>query len=234
MQARRYFSGPAAVIGWGVVAIVLELVLLALWFGARDAYVGLGVEDAVGENLTALFYAVAGVLIWLNSVRLVRSGKSSWLGQTWPFLLGALFVVIAGEEISWGQRFLGFSTPESMKAENLQSEFNFHNLQAFDKGSAVLNQHTVLNVFALLYGVLIPWAYNFSTKARGLLDRFNFPVVPLSLTIFFVVGLVHGQTVAKWDPHWAHTEVKELIFAIGFLIFAASLPERERPPAAGD
>ena len=43
--------------------------------------------------------------------------------------LALVLVVIAMEEISWGQRLFGFATPETLAELNWQSEFNFHNVQ---------------------------------------------------------------------------------------------------------
>ena len=97
-----------------------------------------------------------------------------------------------------------------------------HNLRLFDRDIAVLSQHTALNLFALLMGVVFPLAYRFSPFARRWFERFNFPMVPLAFALFFVVGLVHGQTIQKLYPHWAHTEIKELVFSVGFLLFGIS------------
>ena len=36
-------------------------------------------------------------------------------------------IILAGEELSWGQHILGFAPPEPIRATNLQEEFNLHN-----------------------------------------------------------------------------------------------------------
>ena len=41
---------------------------------------------------------------------------------------GGVFCYVIMEEISWGQRIIGFSTPEFFKLHNLQGEANLHNL----------------------------------------------------------------------------------------------------------
>ena len=41
---------------------------------------------------------------------------------------GIVLLFIAGEEISWGQRIFGYSTPDWIVERNLQREFNLHNL----------------------------------------------------------------------------------------------------------
>jgi hypothetical protein len=47
-------------------------------------------------------------------------------------LLGAL------EEISWGQRQLGFATPQAIEALNQKSESNFHNMEGFPLHAAFI------------------------------------------------------------------------------------------------
>jgi hypothetical protein len=187
---------------------------------SRESYIWLGTEDALGENLTALFYGVAGVIIVISSIIYkVRSGLR-WYNIALPLLLALFFVFIAGEEISWGQRILGLSTPETLKEQNIQGEINIHNLEFFSEYAGLLNQHTALNCFALMFGVLIPLGYYFSCSIRKVLKRIHFPIVPMSLCMFFVVGLAHGQTLAKLQVHWSHTEVKELIFSLGILLYS--------------
>lgn len=219
--------------GWWAAAVVLILVLTGMWFFARDGYIALGTEDAVGENATALFYGVAAILLWIVAARRIARDRGAWKKQILTVLLGGFFFFIAGEEISWGQRLLGFEVPDTVRSHNVQSEFNFHNLQVFDRHRAIISQHAILNLFAVMMGVMIPLAYRYSPAGRRLLDRVGFPVVPLSLSGFFVLGLVHTKGIQKFEPHWAHTEVKELVFSIGFFLFAvlALIAAREREPA---
>ena len=54
------------------------------------------------------------------------------LGQGLFLLLIALALfALGGEEISWGQRLLGFQTPQAIKEINTQDEFTFHNSAGF-------------------------------------------------------------------------------------------------------
>lgn len=52
------------------------------------------------------------------------------IGRVWALMYGALAIgllLVAGEEISWGQRLFRIETPEWL-AENRQEEANLHNL----------------------------------------------------------------------------------------------------------
>jgi hypothetical protein len=67
-------------------------------------------------------------------------------------MLGVFCVFVAGEEISWGQRLLGFRPPNYFLEQNYQQEANLHNLL-----KNVLDTRFVVLAIALLYGVVAPF-----------------------------------------------------------------------------
>jgi hypothetical protein len=85
------------------------------------------------------------------------------------FLLVAVGAfVVAGEEISWGQRILGLATPAALAEINHQGETNIHNISALQR---------VFNVGELLvglygFGVPLLWA---NRAARDRLRRESSP-----------------------------------------------------------
>ncbi len=202
---------------WTVIALVVIGSMVLTYFVDMDAYIWLGTEDKPGEDMTAVFYFVAGVILLLHSWKQKKAG-STLLQQSLPILLGLFFVFIAAEEISWGQRIIGFGTPESMQSVNKQGEFNLHNFGIFDKKDALIDQHRALNLFVLFQGILLPLAYRFWPFARRTMNRINFPVVPLACVIFFVLSMGHLVLAKSLVRHWAHTEVRELMFSIGFFV----------------
>ena len=214
-------SRPSIIL-WSGVALVTWLGILALYFLSPDSYVWLGTEDKFGEDMTSVFYFGAGFLMLWRSGSQIRNKQTTTIRELVPVLIALFFIFVGGEEISWGQRLFGFETPEVIIDNNVQGESTLHNLSFFDRGGAVLNQHTILNLIALFMGVIIPISFNFSPPLRRLLSSMNFPAPPLAVTMWFIVGLVHGQTIAKAEPHWSHTEVKELIFAVGFFLYGWS------------
>ncbi len=216
-------NSRSSIIFWSAVAVASWATILALYFLAPDAYVWLGTEDKPGENMTSVFYFGAGLLLLWRSITLLRGGRTSLVREILPILVAAFFIFVGGEEISWGQRLFGFQTPESIVDNNVQGEMTLHNLTLFDRGGAVLNQHTALNLIALFMGVIVPFSYRFIPPLRKLMIRLNFPPVPLAVSMWFIVGLLHGQTIAKIAPHWSHTEIKELIFSFGFFLYAVAI-----------
>jgi len=216
---------------WTTVALLLLGGVALLWFVNQPAYIWLGTEDSWGENLTAVFYLIAGILLLAHVLHRSKSdfpGKQKLL----TVLLGLFFLWMAGEEISWGQRIFGFGTPDSMITANVQQEFNIHNLQPLSGPTAWIDPHRLFSIFMLFNGILLPLAYRFWWPARRLMNRISFPVVPLSCVGFFVMGLLHSPLVARPGYHWAHSEVQELIFSVGFLAGCLSIYQgRNRLPS---
>ena len=84
-------------------------------------------EDLVVEDITFVALFAASVLSVLLARRTHRDRQSAL--ATWFFVaLAAGLLVVAMEEISWGQWLFFFKTPGSWKAINRQGETNLHNL----------------------------------------------------------------------------------------------------------
>ena len=100
-------------------------------------------ENRPVELLTFLFLIVGGIRGLVLAWQLQQARESKMIvGFYLLFSLGLL--VIGAEEVAWGQWFVGFETPASLREINTQQELTLHNLEIF-------NDH--LEVFPLLYGV---------------------------------------------------------------------------------
>lgn len=127
--------------GWGVsprvawaaylVPLLAIPVLAALYFISFDLFDFLLVEDGLIEN--AQVVVLVGVVIFAAAlaVRLGRQGRRSAAVIYAVLAVGALFVAI--EEISWGQRILGLTTPEALDVINRQGELNVHNIPVIEQ-----------------------------------------------------------------------------------------------------
>src|SRR6266508_56087 len=77
-------------------------------------------EDGAIENLTVAAL-LGGAVVCCRRIWRLRAGRSLlFLAST--ALLGVLFVAAVGEELSWGQHFVGFKTPEFFQQPNAQRE----------------------------------------------------------------------------------------------------------------
>ena len=84
-------------------------------------------EDGWVENLTAVTFLLAGIALFIAAFTKRR------IFQSGAYILGgATLTLFAGEEISWGQRIIGFDTPAFLLDWNYQGEFNLHNTREYD------------------------------------------------------------------------------------------------------
>jgi hypothetical protein len=120
-------SGHRARAAGITLAVPLAIVLgtLLLRFVAPSVYEPLVAEDGIYEWATCLAYAAGAVLAAIVAVRLRTSDRL--IALAFGVLAVGLFLV-AGEEISWGERLLGFQGPETLRELNRQDEANLHNL----------------------------------------------------------------------------------------------------------
>ncbi len=146
MNRRVDLDLPTAVVANLLVGALL--VAAAVTFDSANAlYQALSQEDGPVEWATVWAFLGAAAFSLLAARRQRRStGEVPW------FLVGvALFCfVIAMEEISWGQRLLGYRPPAYFLEHNFQQELNLHNLTS----SGLRKQG--LKAIILGYGVLLP------------------------------------------------------------------------------
>lgn len=135
----------------------------------------------------------------------------------------ALFLfVCAGEEVSWGQRLLGFDTPEAIAEKNEQKEFNLHNL------SLPISPLGIVAFILTVLGIVAPLA------AWNRWPRWvpALPVVPIFLVAEMVDQLprflkppldrAFGPVVAL-EFGLDSAEFKEMVWGIGCLLVALLL-----------
>lgn len=143
-----------------VIVAAFTLFVVAYWvlYGEANAFHRRWIrgEDRLVEWISFLGYA--GATLFMAAALRRWSAIPAW---TRVFMAGVcvFLFMCAGEEISWGQRAVGFSTPAAIKHHNEQAEFNLHNLD-------LRNVHPVAIVEALIlcFGLLVPLAL---IRARG-------------------------------------------------------------------
>ncbi len=159
-------------------------------------------EDQYLEWATFWGFIVAGG-IYLSSAwqQLSANRQLPWF----VFGLAAFCFLVAMEEISWGQRLLGYRPPDFFLEENFQQELNLHNV--IDTGLRKL----VLQIILLGYGVILS-AANIWPPIKRVLVRLRVVAPSPMLIVSFLAMFV----VYKWYP-WSHTgEWVELTMAYGF------------------
>jgi hypothetical protein len=123
IRAGEYRFDPATLIP---VLVALAVPALTIALGGYTWYLS---EDGVSETATAVAYLIGSLLLVTAAFRLRKEGR--WWALIPYLLLAAGAFVVGMEEISWGQRLLGYRTPEIVESRNVQDEFNLHNIRGF-------------------------------------------------------------------------------------------------------
>lgn len=139
-----------------IALLVLEAIALALMLIAAvstEAWISIAQEDGAIEWATfAAFVLAAG---WF--VVSVRRAAPSWLFTAACCVIAVFCGVVALEEISWGQRLVGFKPPEMFLERNYQQELNLHNVLMHEGGLgfALESKHLVIAI-VLGFGLVLP------------------------------------------------------------------------------
>lgn len=204
--------------------LVALALLLLLRLVAPGFYLFLVEEDGPLESLQSLAYLSAAVIAVIVALRLNRRDLpvGAWLFIL--FAIGAVFA--AGEEISWGQRVLGFDTPPVMEERNVQSEFTLHNIDIYQK---VIHEQYVIIAFAAAFAAwLIPQKW---ITRRSLALSYAIPARVLTLWfipagIYYLygglawnIGLPNFFATIRGIELWRDQESFETLFAFAFLLF---------------
>ncbi len=190
--------------------IVLSLaaaVVISLW--DKEYFWGtFAREDGIVEWGTALFLLVAGLVLGRHMLSLNASGRRGAAVLMGFYAL--LFFLAAGEEISWGQRIVGWESGEFFQQHNKQVETNFHNLVVGDVHLTKTLFGPVLTFVILMYLVVLPLLYTRNARIAALADRF---VVPVPWLRHGIIAIIASVVIALLDVNrkW---EVYELVFAL--------------------
>lgn len=207
----------------GALAALLLPPLLVLAFGvalalpgSREAARRAIAEDGPVEWATFTALLAGGVIA---AVRLRRSPRApAPRFAAFRLLLAGGLAVLAMEEISWGQRLLGFSTPRPLERVNVQEEFNLHNLAGIDSAGE-------LALVAISLAALLSMGLRTSPRYAPL------AAPALLASCFATIVAVTGLDLVTYQVSIHPTlddllvplvEVAELLLGIGLLGYAAA------------
>jgi len=200
------------------------IVFVAASYSPEFYFHGLIDEDGLLEYASAMFWLLAAIAALAT---LILTRPKSTRSKMAYLLLIAFFVVCCGEEISWGQRLLGFEGPEVITSINKQGETTLHNIGSI---SVFANTFLLITIaFFLFYPALL-------SNRKGLRDSVcanDLPVVTFYATVTFVivltVWLILGIRFGTLGFHpfslWGYytqmdDEVFEFYAAFSFFVFA--------------
>ena len=146
----------------------------------------------LGENrpveIVTFLSLIAGGLLGLDLARRLWTRRAGWLAVSFYVLFSLGLILVAMEEIAWGQWFFGFETPEAIRWRNHQDELTLHNLGFLHGRNSLLRVSFAVGGLCGL--ALIRW--------RPL--RYLAPS-PILLSWFLVIGVCAGAEMAL-DLDW--------------------------------
>lgn len=189
-------------------------------------------EDSITEYAQALFFFLAAVFFFLTFF--YSETKNEFLKIKTPrnfaFLGLALILFFgAGEEISWGQRIIGFETPDALEEVNEQGEFTLHNVGIFDPTSdSFFKVNRLFQIFWFTLGIAIPVSAMLYQPWRDFLVKLGMPFFPLLLStqflLFYILSKLYRIIDVNHELYGGRlTEFRELQHALIFCLIALFL-----------
>ena len=199
---KRVLYSTVSVFGYLCLCLNV-LILSSLLAAAPLTFQALSREDHWVENLTAVWFLLAGLVLLLTAL-VERS-----FFRRCVYILGSIAMVFAaGEEISWGQRIFGFATPDFLMHLNESKEFNVHNIA-----------NAMFSIF-YLNGTLIlcmaTTAAFFCRKDR--LFGIPLPSILLMLGFLLILSFTSGAYLQELSGASLHEYVMSIRRSFGFFV----------------
>ena len=185
------------------IAIAATGLLLA----DRRTYLALLREDGPVEWATAACDALAAVLAFGLARRSAQQRR-------FYVLLGVFCAFLAFEEISWGQRVFGITSPDFFQHHSDQREINVHNVVQQWTG---LRSKLFGGVALFAYGVVLPLIAR-GARVQRRIDRLGIVAPPPAL----IGGFVLGSMLMFDRPTTYEEEIAELVFGLCFCLLTLS------------
>jgi len=211
----------------------MMIILVSAWgiilFSDEPTFSRLCQEDGLFEWLTSIFFLISSFFFFAAIIKRARQYDSlhEKITKSIFFLLLAAMAFFAfGEEINWGQRILGLELP-TLFGQTRTSEISVHNLDFFkdnvDKRGIykflTLNGAGVL--FYFIWFVFVPIFDRISRRVSARLKKINLPVVPLWVSLLFLINFVLLKTIQFYffnpPPNKNFEEIREYIYSVFFL-----------------
>ena len=216
----------------GIPAIVILFPHLFLVIGGYDRWI-MPVPREIGfvENATAIFFFIGGIYC-LYLLAAPHRENVTFFRLTIAFI-GLSSVWVGLEEISYGQQWLRFTTPEWFIEHNYNRELNIHNL-GDDSISHILRTVSYIGVSAV--GIIAPlvlywkklkpdaasWFYHFIPTPWMIVPSLFFLFANLPKTI--IKSLPDGHDFVSSHVYFSDSgEYEEYMFGLWVILYIASV-----------
>lgn len=186
-------------------------------------------EDGPFEYVTALAFFACSLIAIRFLLKLKKMTPNGWKRTLLIGLFAVIAIgnfVVAGEEISWGQRLLGLETPESWAQVNTQGEITLHNHEKILQ--YVYQTYFLISAYCA-FAWLVVKAVSLVTKTKSWKTSpwLKLLVPSWYLLPYFLPTLFY--TTGRFTIGWSYyglgqwEETTEMILSLGLLFFMLDL-----------
>ena len=191
--------------------------IVAALFG-KESYKWFTGEDGIAETLQVIFYCLSLILSLMVLCHQRRAGNRLIVLLYVCLSCGLLFLV--GEELSWGQRIIGWMTPEALQSINKQGETNLHNIHGV--GQTFKWMQLLVGAYGTVLPILLLQYTAFALPKRLISATVpHYSLVPYFLLLF--IWRIFRNAVDVPERYYfvvsEYNEVMELVLSMGFLLF---------------
>ena len=223
---------PVSVLLWSTLCglAVVILYLMHSKFGVRMPL--LFRKEGLFENLTFALYLLSAVACAIAALSLHRNPAVVHHRLVALFYLACAlaFFMVAGEEVSWGQRVFGIETPEALAAMNYQQEITAHNLLSKRALDAMTEQVAVV----FLLGLVAMWVIVGALRLPNLQFVIPHPsLVGLALITFYSAQVLHLEIfevlLAMFVAFYSYRVYKAAVYGHGrYAVLNPAFGKRDR------
>jgi hypothetical protein len=229
-QTRLVSEPELPFVVWALFPPLMLLILIPMAFIEPQWFQQMLAKDDAGgvvEQLTVILLLpgiVAGVAVYIH----YRKALPNQLLGFWVLMWILACIYFAGEEMSWGQWYFGWETPDSISALNDQQETNIHNISSwFDQKPKLL-----VTLWIILGGLILPlWKMVRNKQSTNQLEwqYWFFP----TLVCVPTAGLFTLIRFADWVPwdvvnQFGNSELREYYVALFLSVYLLSIYFRLR------
>lgn len=162
---------------YGYLFLCLNAILLRyLQVTSPILYEHLVAEDALVENLAAVWLLLGGILFFAAALR------ERGFPRRQIYILECIALIYGcGEEISWGQRIFDYPTPDILYRINTQNETNIHNFDFLSD----------LHDIVFLSGIRLLWIIPTAALLCRKNSVFGIPLPSMLLTLVFLIVFLY-------------------------------------------
>ena len=194
------------------LAIVIMVVSGYAQIADQELLEYLVLEDGILENLTALLLFLGGVYIFYIFFK-NKNDKGFWW-KIFHVIFGLTLWFGFAEEISWGQRIIGFDTPVFFQKHNKQWEVGIHNLtyEGFSVNQWIfsIGLSIGIGIYYLFFRIMnerVGWIKSLTERIEAPIPNWNQTII-LMASVALILFIDHPK---KW-------EIFECIFVLVFML----------------